>query len=558
MNRGTIKIHHLFSLTVIMLLMAGQSFDAFSQDDWSEPGEIENAEVIIEKDRQVKLPGAVRPFSKIPPADIHQNIIPQTYDFNEYLFTGSIYDPNLQFKVIAPDEKQNNLKNYVKGGLGNYASALTEASLNTSNKNFAAGLLFKHRSFANGPVDGSNSAASDTDALLFTRLAQKKSVLSADLGFSSVKRHHYGYDETPAIPDAVSSQVYNTIDFSIGLKNTDEQSAFDYDSKIALYRLGNKFNASERGFKIDLKSKVAIDENIAIRLNSTTLLSKYEDISSQSRNLVKFISGIEYSIGGLSILGAANVVLSNDSISNANKLRIYPYIVVNYKLSNSWNFNGGLRGDLEAVTLQSISKENEYLNNNLPIFHSNKEIQIFAQIAGNFSSNVGITAGFSFAQYENLYFYANAFNDSTKFDLLYDFDGTNVLNLFASLIMSPVEDLVIISRINYFNYSTKTLSSPLHRPDYSGSIAINYHLTSKFLVGFDGSFSGGIEGLNLQSANSRKLSAIADLSLNLEYALNQNIGTFLQINNLLSQDYERYLNYKNRALMVLAGVRYSF
>ncbi|MDA0193990.1 MAG: TonB-dependent receptor [Bacteroidetes bacterium] len=557
MNRSDIKINSLFGLTIITSLMIGQSFNGFGQDDWSEPGEIENAEIIIEKDRQVTLPAVIRPYSKIPPDDASQTIIPQTYDFNNYILTGSVYDPNLQAKVILPNENKNSLQNYVKGGLGNYASFLAEASLNTSSKNFAAGLFLKHKSFARGPVDRSNSAAGDTEALLFTRLAQKKSVLSVDLGFNSVQRHYYGYGETPATSDEVGKQVYNTFDFSIGLKSTDEQSGFDYDSKISLYRLGDKFDASESGFKIDLNSKVALDEGIAIRLNSTALLSKYKDNSSQSRNLVKFISGIDYALGKLSIIGAANLVLSNDSVVNAKNFRIYPYVIVNYKLNDSWNINGGLRGDLESVTLRSISKENEYINNNLPLFHSNKKIEIFGQVDGNFSSNVGIAGGFSFANFENLYFYANAFKDSTKFDLLYDFDGTSVLNLFASFTVSPVEDLTINSRVDYFKYNTK-INSPLHRPDYSGSIFINYELNRKFLIRVDGSITGGIKGLNLQSASSQKLSAFADLNLNFEYQLNKNLGVFLQINNLLNQDYERYLNYKNRALMVLASVRYQF
>jgi len=542
----------------IALFAVVNSISAYGQDDWSEPGEIENAEVIIEKDRQIELPNAARPFSKIPPANINQSTLPQAYDFNEYLLSGSVYEPNLKAKIISIDENQKYLKNYVKGGLGNYAAALGEASLNTSNKNFAAGLLFKHKSFAKGPIDGSNSAASNTEASLYARMAQKKSVLSAQLGFESVLRNHYGYAEMPVNSDDLIRQVYNTFDIDLGLKNIEENAAFDYDSEISFYRLADNFDASESGFEIDLKTKTRIDKNISIRLDGTGLLSSYEDAVSQSRNLLRVLSGIEYNIGQISILGAARIAVTNEDAVNASKFRIYPHVVASYDIDDSWNVTGGLRGDLETVTLRSLSSENQYLNSNLPIFHSNKEIEIFASVQGSASQSVGLNAGFSFANYKNQYFYANSFRDSTKFDLIYESERTDILNLFASTSISPIEAFQVIARLDYYNYSTKSITGPLHRPDYSLSISASYQLNQKFLAGLEASFTGGIEGLNLESGTSRKLQSINDLNVNFEYTLNRNLGAFLQFNNVLSQDYERYLNYRNRGIVVLAGVRYSF
>ena len=59
-------------------------------------GEIEKVEVVIEKDRKISLPQAVRNFDKVPPRPA-EPIKPEiTYDFKNVKFTGSDFNPSIR------------------------------------------------------------------------------------------------------------------------------------------------------------------------------------------------------------------------------------------------------------------------------------------------------------------------------------------------------------------------------------------------------------------------------------------------------------------------------
>ena len=544
---------------MVLILCTGRSL---AQEEWEEAGEIEDAEVIIEKDRKIELPPANRVFKKVPPLEPNDDVDPQNYDFSEFIFPGVAYVPEQKARRLERSDNLTRPPNYVKVGFGNYISPLVDLSLNTSYNALSAGLSFSHLSFARGPVMGRESSSGDNLGALYARYNTKKVNFLLDLDFESIQRKHYGFSrqalnlsETDPNFDADPfKKSYNTFGLGLGFENGDANSAIDYGFRAGYYILDDNFNASENAFTLDLDISADIAEDIRIFTESDFLLSNYEDTGSMNRNIIAVKGGLIYQLDRLTITGAAKIALTNDTISNSNDFKIYPHAVVDYKIDEQWTVTGGLTGDLEAVTLRSLVNENPYLAPNLSLTHTNKQIDVFGRMNGSLNQNINVAAGASFANYENLYF----FTDTLSFDLSYETDATNVFNVNASFNYDTPLGLSVNSRIDYYNYSTKTLDEAWHRPQFVGRVSPSYQVNDKLRIRSTLSLISGLKAFDPVSNGATNLDLIFDLSIGGDYQVNEKLGAFISIDNLISKQYERFINYINRGFMLHAGVTYSF
>ena len=96
--------------------------------DRNETGEIEEAEIVIRKDRKITLPAAIRNFEKIPQLPLVKAPSQQTYLFKAYNYGLKALSPSFKPVGLKLSEKQKDItSNYVKAGYGNYS---TRYSLN--------------------------------------------------------------------------------------------------------------------------------------------------------------------------------------------------------------------------------------------------------------------------------------------------------------------------------------------------------------------------------------------------------------------------------------------
>ena len=169
-----------------------------------------------------------------------------------------------------------------------------------------------------------------------------------------------------------------------------------------------------------------------------------------------------------------------------------------------------------------------------------------------------LTRAFSVSNYENLYFFANSLQDSTKFTILYDQGNTVLLNIFGEVSIAVRENFRLTARGDYFGYNTDEVAQAWQRPNFKIDLLSTYNLFDKFLFTANLYTMGGIQGLNLASDTSKKLDTITDLGFTAEYLFSEKFSAFLQLKNIFAKEYELYLNYPSRGFMALAGVTLSF
>ena len=112
-----VKIWGLVILSVLSIQLQAQD------DNWDEEGEIEDAEVVIEKDRQIELPPASRSYEKVAPLPLQIDRSEQSYNYERVPFQSTQFAPNIRVLTIKEQPLPKLYGNYIKAGIGNFGTA---------------------------------------------------------------------------------------------------------------------------------------------------------------------------------------------------------------------------------------------------------------------------------------------------------------------------------------------------------------------------------------------------------------------------------------------------
>jgi hypothetical protein len=552
------------------------SFTAFpllaQQTDWEEEGEIEEAEVVIEKDREIELPRANRKFERVPPLPVQPPSIELNYQFVDISPRLQPLKPPIRVLKVKEPPLPKLYPNYLKAGFGNYITPYLEVYANSArSEDYSYGVHFNHLSSRRGPVDGANSGNSNTRLGLHGNYFAAGHTFFGEASYQRERYHFFGYAPGLEIDRDSIRQIFNTVTLSGGLERNDVDALLDYRLKLNYRHLDDAYNASENQFEVNFHASYDISDLLSFQLQTDIWSSTLQDspleapeiANSISRNLFRFKPYFRFRTSeeaqqGLDVRAGINLVYENDTLSNADRLHFYPYATARYYLANTISVYASLEGDIQRVSLLDLTDENPWLMPNVPVYHTNKSLSFGGGITGSVNSFLGFNAGLSASNYKNMYFFVNSAEDSTKFDILYDQGNVFVFNFFGELNINSQDRFRTTLRADYFAYSMDELESPWHRPNLKMSILSSYNVYDKLLLNAEFMLINGLEGLNMATAQSEELPVIADLSMKADYIFSPRFSTFLQFKNIFAQNYERYLNYPSRGIMVLAGITYSF
>lgn len=102
------------------------------------------------------------------------------------------------------------------------------------------------------------------------------------------------------------------------------------------------------------------------------------------------------------------------------------------------------------------------------------------------------------------------------------------------------------------------VEEPWHRPRLNFSWFNALTISKKLFITSEFYALTGMQGVNFQSGEVRKLKPIADLNLKIDYLLTRNFSAFVTINNIFGKEYERYMNYRQQGLNFVGGLSFSF
>ncbi|MGJ3236202.1 hypothetical protein [Marivirga sp.] len=546
----------------------------FGQDNWNQEGDLEDSQVIIEKDRKIDLPRVNRDFKKVP--EIKENLSPIEVDFNSREFVPNLSHLSPRIRVLTiQDEKLEKLyANQLKIGGGNYGASYFEgnfASKRSKDKSYGVNLF--HQSFANGSIDGRNSGSGYQRVNPYGKLIFQKAVLNAEAYYERHNNYLYGYDTalTSEVDRDTLQRTFHTIGAKISLEDHNDNSKYYYGLDIDAYQLFTNINNSEFSFDYNFKNSYDINNDFSIYFNADGYISnlKFDQLdSAQNRNLLRFKSGVKFVKEKLRIGIGLNMVNENDTLQGMNKFHIYPDLNIVYRPFDKLSVFGGLNGDVRANRYRDFLMENPYLDNTIGVYNTLMPFQFYGGLNGSLSNFFGYELGFSVASVRHNFGYEAIYSESQgeiRYRAKYFSENNTEANVYAS-VSTDIAQLKINLRGDYFYYNVGETQLMPFRPNYTLKLNSQYWIANKLKIGLNAYLQGRMNNVNTfvqENASysfnvDESIPPIYDLGIKLGYQLSNRSQVFLHANNLIANKYEYYLGYPNRGFQILGGFTYSF
>ena len=548
-------------LTTFLIAIA--LLQGMAQEQWEEgAGDLNDARLLIEKESVLELPTKAKQLDKMQKIEREKSTAPQQYNLNPLDLSLPGIMPDLEAAELrrpASDFLQP-VDGYFKAGLGNYFTTFLEGHYYGGDEGiFQYGGNVKHLASMNGPVDGENSANSYNSIDLSGKYFFTEGILKANIGYERNAVHFYGYDSIPIQAEFNTDnikQIYNIFDIGTSFMNDDPLADIHYEAGIDFYTLGDNFEATESNLNLHGKGKYDLNDESFIDLNANVIFASKNDSVKVNRNLFLMGGAYHYQYDQLSIIAGFKIAYNGDSTFADNRFRIYPDIHAKYSLiEDKVAAYGRLSGGLEQVTLRSLSRENPFIGPNVSLAHTDRQIEVAAGIETAPNGKLGFKAEGGYSRVKNLYYFINNEEDQAKFDVFYEESGEGVLNLKveASADIGPVR---AVYTTNFYNYGTDSLDAPFHRPSLLNTLSASYNHQDKLYINLNLYHISGLQARDPVTGNTLDLDGIVDLNLKADYIINSNFSAFMALNNIISNKYQRYLNYDRKGINVLLGVTY--
>ncbi|GAB3699291.1 TonB-dependent receptor [Spirosoma flavus] len=529
-------------------------------------GEVDNQEITVEKSRKIELQPATRIFNKIPSVKPSAEQRKLTYEFEDRKL--SVGDPRITPGVLAPAatqaEETSSFNNYVKLGAGNYSSFLGEGFVGlNAMSNLSLEASARHLSSAIGPVDGKNSAQSDTRFRVTGKYLADAFKLQADFGYDRNAYNFYGYSREYAAQSSFNpetiKQHLNTINFKLGIENANSENAIDYSLRTGITNLSDRFNASEFDWGTNLNASIGISGSVFALLAADAYVTQRSDGSIvDNRNLFRVKPTFKYTSSMFTLTVGVNAVNQTDQRQNVNDTRAFPVVDLDLVPVGNVHIFAGVDGDINRNTLRSLLGENKWLAPQVVLANTVKMIDIYGGSKGALGGGFSYEGKASYARYRNFSTFNNAIPDTSKFAVLYDGGIANVLTISGQLGYAQKDKFRSTLKADFFNYSLERLEEAWGRPRVAATWTNSFILDKKLFITADLYFYEGIKNRNFVTAKTYTLNPIYDANIKIDYFLGKQISAFVSLNNLFGQNYQRYLYYQNQGLNFLGGISYSF
>lgn len=440
---------------------------------------------------------------------------------------------------------------YVKAGAGNYNGILFNFNYNTTaRKNDLLAVYLSHNS---GKASPDNSGYMQDILRLSGHKFIGKKQLSGKIYADNHRLHYYGNDTIEWAKDSIRQ---NLLDIGLNVFFTNEMSEKDkikYSIGGNFYNLSDAFKVNELGINIFGSLEQKLHSN-PVRFDISNSFFNHKFNETNNRNIFELKA--KYKLQESKWNAYLGFKVASEADSSVNKFHFYPDIHLEAALIQNFLYLfGEFTGGIENVSYRSVTRENPYAGQDLDIRNVNNQFELNGGFKGNIANKVNFLVKGSFKNLENLYFYVNDSVDKRKFILVYDSGTTPLVTMTveANLDLNPAFSLFI--KGNFFDYNTKSIIQPFHRPDYDLTFTARYNLQKKVYINVDLFAIGTRYAYDWSTKQAVQLKSILDLNAGLTYNFSHTFGIFFNFNNILSQKYTYWNGYEYRGFQFLGGAK---
>jgi len=460
----------------------------------------------------------------------------------------------LSMRTVKPEKPFNG---FAKLGAGAPNAWYGEGGYAFKVKNrFDGKAWFRHHQANNKRLENQRFANNDA-RLNFNYYLENDLAVEGNVGYSADRVFFYGYDhDSLQLTSDQVRQEFNLLDIGGRFYNS-QRNDLDINFGIAprLYLLKDYYANSETGFALDMHVTKWFAGKHALRLGVRPDLTTYKDTADQRLNNIYLQPSFTLHF---SIL---RLKLGGNFVNNRDEFSIFPDAELLLRLwGDGLQVFGGATGDLRKNTYRSMSEYNPFLQ----IRASRLRNTVWREFYGGVKGNTG------WLNYEGRISYGKA-ADLALFQTQYDsigrpgitrfrtvYDTAQVFGVSATVNVQVSDMLTVGGTASYRTFELSNENEPwglpnlelngriLYRP-YDGKIT----LKGELYVADDIPFRN-------QENQPNFTEGLFDLNAGAAMQITNNIGIFLDVNNILNNRRQRWLDYPILGINVLGGLSVRF
>ncbi len=267
------------------------------------------------------------------------------------------------------------------------------------------------------------------------------------------------------------------------------------------------------------------------------------------------------------------VYYSIDTENSDNDFFIYPKVTASYRiLDESVIAYGGLEGELKQNTYRDAVQENPFVSPTLILEPTNNLYNAHIGLKGKLSDVVSYNFRGSYISEDEKPLFVNnpvsaleleGFDYGNSFS--YRYDDMNTFVGHGELNFEINKRFKLGASVEYFDYENEDEQEAWNLPEVKASTLIDYQINKQwfagaqlFYVGERKDIDNTVVTLPTLPVATVTLDAYVDANVNIGYRLNDQLSFFIKGNNLLGDNYEKWVNFPVQDIQILGGITYKF
>ena len=448
-------------------------------------------------------------------------------------------------------------KNFIKIGYGNLSSPFASAKLSIGDGiKSLVNLSANYNSFKGGIE---NQEYAQLNAKLSASIFTQSNEVFGSFGMNQQDYHLYGYDHSFInFSKQAVLQQFKDLQWMVGIRNKIANDlGIQYEPTVQVAIFNNQLKFRENSVRIEIPVEKSMGDIFSVRFSVKT------DINSNTSNSLVGNIHFNNTIFQLSpeLIYHSNSILFHAGIRPSwddGKFVVFPSFYGEAKIINqSLLLQAGYVGQIISNSFRNLSVINPYLHS-FSSQRNTQEKEWYVGFKSTASNHFSFSAKASLINYNNLPLYINdTSKDYKEFLVCYESNITN-LRFHADMSFIKSNQLTITSGITYNGYKDLKLN-----PKAWGTIPLEFVTSIRWRASHQLQlktdcklFSGG--PYLLKNNIQKTLSNGADLSLGVEFSINNKISAWVDANNLFNNKYERWHNYPVFGIQIAGGIIIKF
>ncbi|NWJ49762.1 MAG: hypothetical protein HXX14_02750 [Bacteroidetes bacterium] len=496
----------------------------------------------------------------------------QIYSIKPFPLQTKITINPLEAAKLTENQPTSTFRNYIKGGLGTTTSPYVEFfASNDTKENSLFSVHLKHLSSLGEIPNQWFAGQSENMAQIATQFFNESNVIKLSASYNRDVYHYYApklFKGTTLHEPTEDSlrQRYGLLKASLGITGkSEDEEALKYNFAVDASNLQDYYKTQETNIQGNGMIRKSTDwfsfsDHQSMGLNVFVDNNRLKNVlKTKSSTLVELFPAYHLLFDEYQIKAGLKVTFDLDSVSH---IYFHPEIDTKIGLiTDKLYLIAGLNGGLQRNSFNTLRLMNPFISSLTNSVTENNKFTIYAGIKGNIAQTVDFEARFESKIIDNMPLFINdtlSITHQQRFDVITDDINLIRVNLSAGYTGT---DFQIKLNGTWNKYSTNAELYAWHSPEMEGAfeasvkVAPKWNLNTRIFAWGD-SYAKSWDAQKQVVAT--KVKGASDINFGIIYKPTKQLSAFMNLNNILNNNYERWNRYPSYGFNAMAGLSFAF